>query len=126
MFTPNPAGLAICLYSPVGTVGQYVARKVEQVEQKAQVLAPVDTGKLKSSIVGRVIGPPVRGQVEATAPYSLAVHEGTSPHTITPNTAQVLRFPSRAGAIVYATSVNHPGTRAQPFLWNALKTSFRP
>jgi len=94
-----------------------------QVVNRAKVLAPVDTGRLRASI-----GPPVysrtwtlRPQVTVAADVSYAkyVHDGTRPHIIRPRTAQALRF--RVGnQIVYAKIVHHPGTRARPFLDRAI------
>jgi hypothetical protein len=120
IFTPNPAGLVRLLQGPGGATARWVARKTAEVATTATTLAPVKTGNLRSSIQPRVEFGPLRGEVEATAPYSLYVHEGTSPHPITPVNARVLRFPTKAGTIVYAQSVNHPGTRPQPFLSDAL------
>jgi hypothetical protein len=119
-FIPNPAGLLRLLQSPTGSVGRWVARKTVEVSEAAQRLAPVSTGELRSSIYPVVHAGPLRGEVIAGAPYSLFVHEGTRPHTIEPNQANVLRFPSKAGEIVFARQVDHPGTRSRPFLSDAL------
>lgn len=119
-FIPNPAGLLHALQSPTGTVGLWVARKTAEVASVARALAPVSTGELRDSIHPEVHAAPLRGEVRADAPYSLFVHEGTSPHVIEPNQANVLRFPSRAGEIVFAPRVDHPGTRPRPFLSEAL------
>lgn len=120
LFTPNPVGMLNLLQGPTGGTARWVARTTAEVAAAAKGLAPVQTGRLRSSIYGTVKFGPLRGEVIASAPYSAYVHEGTSPHEITPNTARVLRFPSRAGNIVYTNLVNHPGTRPQPFLSDAL------
>jgi hypothetical protein len=52
--------------------------------------------------------------------YAQMVHDGTRPHVIRPRNAQVLRF-RVGGQVVFARVVNHPGTRAQPFLDRALR-----
>lgn len=90
---------------------------------RAKVLAPVDTGRLRSSIRAE---PPVifsfrgRAVVGSDLEYARFVNDGTRPHVIRPRRAQVLRFQA-GGRTVYARVVNHPGTRAQPFLDRALR-----
>lgn len=82
--------------------------------------APVDRGFLKSKI-----GPPrvsVGGDgslVELTshAGYSKAVHDGTRAHTIYPSAKRALFWP---GAEHPVRRVNHPGTKANPYMKRAL------
>lgn len=94
-----------------------------QVVNRAKVLAPVDTGRLRSSIRAE---PPriftLRGSVTVGSDIEYAgfVHDGTRPHQIRPRNVQALRF-RIGGRIVYARVVNHPGTRARPFLDRALR-----
>jgi hypothetical protein len=135
-FIPNPTGLAR-LFSPTGDLGIWMQGKVEQVEQVARANCPRNTGALAGSIEGRVVAGVNAGRGGATtvamgrvtagdesAPYAVYVHEGTRPHEITPRQSPVLAFPSRSsGMTVFTTRVNHPGTRADPFLWNALRAS---
>lgn len=135
-FIPNPAGIA-AFFSPAGDLGVWMKVLVEQVEQTAQAMCPKDTGALADSISGSVVpGANVTqsglttvavGEVSAgdeTAPYAVYVHEGTAPHPIEPRQAPMLVFPSRrSGITVFTKHVDHPGTRANPFLWNALKAS---
>lgn len=53
--------------------------------------------------------------------YAALVNDGTRPHVIRPRRADgVLRF-RVGGRVVYARVVNHPGTRARPFLDRALR-----
>jgi len=123
-FIPNPAGLAQLLQSPTGAVGKYIYLLTEETEMVARTLCPYDSGNLQDSIESKVTTPPLRGEVSAggpTAPYAVAVHEGTAPHEITAKNSPVLVFPSSAGTMVYTPRVSHPGTAAQPFLWDALK-----
>lgn len=91
----------------------------------ARALAPVGrTGDLKRSIRHRVrrtiYG--YTAEIWSTAPYAIFVHEGTRPHEIRPNPPRkALRFASGGGGrIVFARRVHHPGTKAQPFLKDAL------
>ena len=94
-----------------------------QVVNRAKVLAPVDTGRLRSSI--RADPPRVfslRGSVTVGSDleYAAMVNDGTKPHVIRPKNAKVLRF-NVGGQVVFARVVNHPGTRARPFLDRALR-----
>lgn len=94
-----------------------------QVVNRAKVLAPVDTGRLRASIRAE---PPrifsLRGSVTvgSDVEYAAMVNDGTRPHQIRPVRAQALRF-RVGGRVVYARVVNHPGTRARPFLDRALR-----
>ena len=95
-----------------------------QVVNRAKVLAPVRTGRLRSSIRAE---PPrifsLRGSltVGSDVEYAGFVNDGTRPHQIKPRrTGGVLRF-TVGGRVVYARVVNHPGTRARPFLDRALR-----
>lgn len=94
-----------------------------QVVNRAKVLAPVRTGRLRSSIRAE---PPrifsLRGSltVGSDLEYAGFVNDGTRPHQIRPKNASVLRFVV-GGRVVYAKVVNHPGTRARPFLDRALR-----
>jgi bacteriophage HK97-gp10 putative tail-component len=93
-------------------------------EQKR--LVPRKTGNLGRSIgVGRLT--PKSAETVATAAYAAAVEFGTRPHTIVPRRKKALRFapggsgrlsgsPRKGGAVVFAKRVNHPGTKAQPFM----------
>ena len=90
---------------------------------RAKVLAPVRTGRLRSSIRAE---PPrifsLRGTVKVGSDLEYAgfVNDGTAPHVIRPRRAQVLRF-TVGGRVVFAKVVNHPGTRPNPFLDRALR-----
>jgi hypothetical protein len=63
---------------------------------------------------------------EPEATIAFYHHEGTRPHVIRPRRRKALRFlSSRAGGIVFARRVFHPGTRANPFLRDALREVIR-
>ena len=62
----------------------------------------------------------VKGEVEYTADYAAAVHNGTRPRVIVPRRGRSLRF-QVGGRTVYARRVNHPGTPARPYLATALQ-----
>jgi hypothetical protein len=97
-------------------------RVARLVEARAKVLAPVDTGRLRGSIKTKrtlsIRGPQYTVYTNVTyAPY---VENGTRPHVIRPKTKKALRF-KIGGNIVIVAKVNHPGTRAQPFLGRAVR-----
>lgn len=94
-----------------------------QVVNRAKVLAPVDTGRLRASIEGRLNRTwTLRPQftVGSNVEYAPMVHDGTRPHIIRPRNARALRFVV-GGQVVYARVVHHPGTAARPFLDRALR-----
>lgn len=102
------------------TEGDAAAR---QVVNRAKVLAPVDTGRLRSSIrVERrsFFGLRSKWTIGSDVEYAPMVNDGTRPHLIRPKNAKALRF-RMGGRIVFAKVVRHPGTRARPFLDRALR-----
>lgn len=52
--------------------------------------------------------------------YASMVHDGTKAHAIRPRTKKALRF-KMGGRWVIAAAVWHPGTRARPFLDQAVR-----
>jgi Bacteriophage HK97-gp10, putative tail-component len=94
-----------------------------QTVNRAKVLAPVDTGRLRASIRGELQGfftlrP--KFVIGTNVDYAEMVHDGTRPHIIRPRRARALRFVVN-GRVVYAKVVHHPGTRPRPFLDRALR-----
>jgi hypothetical protein len=53
-------------------------------------------------------------------PYAGYVIDGTGPHTITASAARFLRYQGFDGQATYSRSVQHPGTKANPFPERAL------
>lgn len=77
-------------------------------------LSPVKTGNLRRTIrPGRASAAGFENI--ATAGYAAPVEFGSAPHRIVPRRRKVLRF-KVGGADVFAKVVNHPGSRAQPFM----------
>lgn len=85
----------------------------------------------KTGNLGRSIGPGGLTKrvaiVHARANYAAHVEFGTRPHVIKPRRARVLAWPQAGsarlsgrvrvgGSLNFARLVNHPGTRAQPYL----------
>ena len=93
-------------------------------EQK--ILVPRKTGNLGRSIhLGAVT--PSRAETIASASYAAYVETGTRPHVIRPKNRKALRWaasgdarlsgsPRSGGRVRFAKRVNHPGTRAKPFM----------
>jgi HK97 gp10 family phage protein len=93
-----------------------------RVQNEARRLAPVDTGRLRSSIVHRVEERGARFydvSVGTNVNYAEFVEKGTRRHFIRPKNGQYLKF-QYMGRTVYTKLVDHPGTKAQPFLAPAI------
>ena len=105
----------------------YTERRAAEVRDNAITLAPVMTGRLKSSIY---LTPGTNTwQVVASVPYAAYVELGTSAHEIRPNSAPALYWVGaqrpgykshwHPGGRPYR-KVNHPGASAQSYLWAAV------
>ena len=105
----------------IGLAAPEVAKVTRQVLNRAKVLAPVRTGRLRASgkmdLKVTYNGP--TGSVSFTVKYAEWVHDGTRPHIIRAKKKKVLRF-QVAGKVLYRPLVHHPGTRPRPFLARAL------
>ena len=76
--------------------------------------APVRSGKLRDAI--RQINEPMKVRVGPFGvEYNQFVVEGTRAHEIKPKNASLLMF-KIGGKTVYAKSVKHPGTAANPYM----------
>lgn len=88
------------------------------IQHTAQSKAPKRTGALASSIEVRFEGP-LKATIGPTAKYAPFVVYGTRPHPIYPRKpGGVLVFQSH-GETVFTKKVNHPGTKANPFMHDA-------
>jgi hypothetical protein len=106
--------------------GKLVIATTVKILNRAKILCPVDTGNLRSSLQMKITrsGDLVAGAVFTNVEYAKFVHAGTRAHMIRPRRpGGVLAFPSppRSRSIVFARSVRHPGTRARPFLAQAIE-----
>ena len=79
--------------------------------------APWKTGYLAQSITKEVEA--FRATISPLAQYAVFVEKGTAPHEIKPLRARALRFETVGGDLVFTQLVNHPGTRANPFMQRA-------
>lgn len=56
----------------------------------------------------------------AKAEYGPFIHQGTKPHDIFPKKKKALRFP-KGKEFIFTKFVHHPGTKKDPFLFDALR-----
>lgn len=83
-------------------------------EMEARV--PVDTGNLRESLGIKVeMDRVIIGPDPTKAPYAIYVEMGTKPHEIRAKNGGALAFQMN-GHTVIVRKVNHPGTKAQPFI----------
>ena len=118
----NQAAADIRRYSEskVEGVKKVIAESTVNIQSDAVSLAPEDTGNLKNSIDFNITKEGLGGEVFAGAEYAPDVEFGTRPHKIQAKNGGVLAF-KKNGKTVFAKSVNHPGTPAQPFLFPAFE-----
>jgi hypothetical protein len=131
----DPREVAAFLNSESGPVFRWFVIAGDKVKAEAQrrvgVYEPPPEGPqrarrpgtLRDSIVKRVVRGGAGFVIEVGSEDEIALwhHEGTVPHVIVPVRAPRLVFwSSRAGRVVYATRVNHPGTQPNRYLTDAL------
>lgn len=118
--------------SPDGPVVRHAMVVGEQVKDRARQRVGVSNPAqrvtrsggaqhLRDTIVKRMVedGRGVAVLVVAEAPHATFHHDGTDPHPIRPVRARALRFVGSRGQVVFAQHVQHPGTKANPFLVDA-------
>ena len=106
---------------PSGKVGRHLAIRGGLIVRAAKAQVGVRTGALRASIHMRH-SRDTRGQyirIGSAMNYALLHHEGSKPHMIKPDRAQILRFTSR-GKVMYAHAVMHPGTKPNRYLTDNL------
>lgn len=104
-----------------------VTRVTRRTLNRSAVLCPVDTGILRASGQMRIgrFGSQVKGEVEYTADYAAAVHNGRRALTIRAKGRGRLRF-EVGGRVVYARQVHQPARPGRPFLTDALRDVAEP
>lgn len=113
MATPTPvAHVNVVLSGDLEARFQTIDRNLElqiagDIEADMVASVPVDTGELRDSIkrTGNII--------RVTAEHWSAVEYGTRPHVIMPKNKKALWWPEAAHPV---PSVNHPGTKPQPYI----------
>lgn len=138
---------AVVLSVAMGQTSPFVFQTTRQVKNRAEVLAPVDTGNLRGgiSMTMRVTQTTCTGRIENRVKYDEMVQRGTVPHTIRAKRAKALAFnwakvggartlvpkkPSgrtgfrkgKRGLVFWIAKgyVNHPGTKPRPYMLRAL------
>ncbi|MEH6957220.1 HK97-gp10 family putative phage morphogenesis protein [Neobacillus drentensis] len=91
------------------------------VEAEAKQRAPVDTGDLRRRIthVTQHTDDESRAKIGTNLEYAPVIEEGSKPHKIKRNDGKPLKI-KIDGKWVTVDEVNHPGTKAQPFLRPAI------
>jgi hypothetical protein len=119
----NSRQVAQLFNSPAGPVMRHLSVRATRIQLSARLRAGHRTGMLRASIVKRFVrvGSQAAIMLIAVAPHALIHHEGTRPHVITARNAPFLVFPSKTGGLVFARSVNHPGTKPNRFLTDAAR-----
>ncbi len=79
------------------------------------------TGKLRDSTRVEDGKDDYSANVVARRRYASYIENGTPPHEIRPKRARALRFVMN-GSVVFARSVQHPGTKPRPFMRIAEKS----
>jgi hypothetical protein len=87
---------------------------VTGLDELLGILTNLQTGAARASAISVSVG--------TDAPVAAYVTYGTRPHTITARNARALHWTS-AGGEFFARSVQHPGTKANPFMEEALVAS---
>lgn len=125
-FVPNDAEINRLRFSWTGPIGRDLNRRLRTVEFRGRMTAGVKTGHLRASMETKraVVKQGLEGRVGSPVKYAAAHHEGARPHVIKPRHGKYLRFVV-AGTIVFATRVNHPGNRPNPYLSRWLREAVR-
>lgn len=86
-----------------------------ELEGALQDVCPVDNGMLRESISVEIDGDELKVNM---LHYGIYVDQGTGAHEITPKGKGFDGADPKAANIVYAKKVQHPGTKANPFIRN--------
>lgn len=86
-------------------------RVTKGAKEKLTSNGSVDTGRLRSSIVSKVTS--MQGISGSNVKYAKAIEEGSPPHIIRAKNKKYLYW---AGASHPVKQVNHPGSKAKPYL----------
>lgn len=108
------------------TTQQVLVESANFLLTEMEIRVPVATGELRESLGVRV--EPNRVLVGPSAKHAPYVEFGTGPHVIKARNKKALAFKA-GGQTVVVRQVNHPGTKAQPFVkpaYDAWKESLGP
>lgn len=98
-------------------------KKGLEIVREAKLKCPVRTGRLRASIHTETEGYTIK--VGTNVKYAPYIEYGTEPHEIKPKDKEALRWFDENDNPVFAKSVDHPGTQAQPFLRPAIDKVLR-
>lgn len=120
-FVPNPRGQTEVLRSSRGPVAKHLLKLGNLTQRYARKDVGKRTGRLARSIHVQLtsVGTGLMVRVGSDNKIALLHHEGTRPHIIRPRNASALMFTVN-GRVVFAAKVNHPGTRANPYLLRSM------
>jgi HK97 gp10 family phage protein len=108
----------------INETSKAIQKSILQIQNDAMKEAPVNKqtggGTLRQNIKSRMMTK-LSGVIEALAPYSVFVHEGTAPHIIRAKIKKGLAN-ARTGQF-FGKVVHHPGTKPNPFFTRAIKNS---
>jgi hypothetical protein len=108
---------------PGGMVYRDMTRRLLRVEAEAVRRAPGSMGTTIRAQIRSGAGGDFEGVINVRHPAALYVIGGTRPHQIRPRRpGGVLKF-TVGGRVVYAKYVNHPGTKPNDFLQQALRAA---
>lgn len=103
----------------------FLFRVAGEISNDAKDLAPYKTGNLERDIQvfdDNISNLEIEIGNSKLTPYARFVHDGTKPHEIRPKNKKALKTPFGV-----RKKVNHPGTKANPYLQNAVnKYNFNP
>lgn len=116
-YRPNPRGQTEVLHSPNGMVADHLRNLGNLTQRIARQKAGKKTGKLARSIKPQLTSASTGLVMRVGSDNKIALlhHEGTRRHIIRARNAKALAFVWH-GQLVFRRSVNHPGTRANPYL----------
>jgi HK97 gp10 family phage protein len=96
------------------TTQQVLVQSANHILAEMEARVPVKTGRLRTSLSIRVDTDKVT--IGPDTPYAGYVEFGTKPHQIRPKKPGGVLMFTMGGQKVFARSVQHPGTRAQPYV----------
>lgn len=96
----------------------FLLRVGSEIVSDAKDIAPFATGNLIADVQvwdDNISNLEIEIGNSKLAPYAIFVHDGTKPHEIRPKNKKALKTPFGP-----RKKVNHPGTKANPYLQNAV------
>lgn len=102
-------------------VAKQLNKGADGIAKSMRAKVQVDTGGTKESI--KVVNPATPGDLHVevhAGGASVFLEEGTKPHMIMPKFASVLAWDDPIMGMMFASMVQHPGTRKYPFVKPAL------